>query len=94
MGLFLVNTYKVLSIFTDGAVVKNSPAKAEEGKRQRFDPWVGKLPWSRKWQPTPELLPGKSHGQRSLVGYSLWGCKESDTTECGNIHIRSESDIV
>ena len=37
--------------------------------------------WRRKWQPTPVLLPGKFHGQRSLVGYSPWGCKESDTTE-------------
>ena len=40
-----------------------------------------KIPWRRKWQPTPVLLPGKSHGRRSLVGYSPWGCKESDTTE-------------
>ena len=39
------------------------------------------VPWRRKWQVTPVLLPGKSHGQRSLVGYSLWGRKESDTTE-------------
>ena len=46
----------------------------------RFDPWVGKIPWRRKWQPTPVLLPGKSHGQRSLVGYSPWGRKESDMT--------------
>ena len=37
--------------------------------------------WRRKWQPTPVVLPGKSHGQRSLVGYSPWGRKESDTTE-------------
>ena len=37
--------------------------------------------WRRKWQPTPVFLPGKSHGLRSLVGYSPWGCKESDTTE-------------
>ena len=37
--------------------------------------------WRRKWQPTPVLLPGKSHGQRSLAGYSPWGHKESDTTE-------------
>ena len=42
---------------------------------------VGKIPWRRKWQPTPVLLPGKSHGQRSLVGYSPWGRQESDTTE-------------
>ena len=46
-----------------------------------FDPWVKKIPWRRKWQPSPVLLPGKSHGQRSLVGYSPWDCKESDTTE-------------
>ena len=50
-------------------------------RRPGFDPWVGKIPWRRKWQPTPVLLPGKSHGQRNLVGYSPWGCKESDTTE-------------
>ena len=43
--------------------------------RQGFDPWVGKIHWRRKWQPTPVFLPGKSHGQRSLVGYSPWGCK-------------------
>ena len=49
--------------------------------RPRFYPWVGKIPWRRNWQPAPVLLPGKSHGWRSLVGYSPWGCKESDTTE-------------
>ena len=49
--------------------------------RPGFDPWVGKIPWRRKWQSTPVLLPGKSHGQRSLVGYSPWGRKESDMTE-------------
>ena len=43
--------------------------------RLRFSPWVGKIPWRRKWQPTPVFLSGKSHGQRSLVGYSPWGCK-------------------
>ena len=46
-----------------------------------FNPWVGKILWRRKWQPTPVLLPGKSHGWRSVVGYSPWGHKESDTTE-------------
>ena len=49
--------------------------------RHRFDPWVGKIPWSRKWQPTLVFLPGQSHGQKSLVGYSPWGHKELDTTE-------------
>ena len=41
-----------------------------ETKRHRFDPWVRKTPWRRKWQPTPVFLPGESHGQRSLAGYS------------------------
>ena len=44
-------------------------------RRQGFDPWVEQIPWKRKWQPTPICLPGKSHGQRSLVGYSL-GCRK------------------
>ena len=50
-------------------------------RRTGFDSWVGKIPWRRKWQPTPVFLPGESHGQRSLVGYSQWGHKESDTIE-------------
>ena len=44
-------------------------------------PGEGRTPWRRKWQPTPVVLPGKSHGQRSLVGYSPWGCKELDTAK-------------
>ena len=47
--------------------------------RCRFDPWVGKISWCQRWQPTPVSLPEESHGQRSLVGYSPWGPKESDT---------------
>ena len=46
-----------------------------------FDTLVGKIPWRRQWQHTPVFLPGKSHEQRSLVGYSPRGCKESDMTE-------------
>ena len=61
-------------------VLKNLPAKVED-MRHGFDPWVGKNPWRRKWQPTPIFLPGNFHGQRSLAGYSPWGRKESDTTE-------------
>ena len=61
-------------------MVKGLPAMQEMHKRHRFNPWVGKIPWSRKWQPAPVFLPGKSHGQRNLVGYSLWGCKELDMT--------------
>ena len=43
--------------------------------KPEFDPWVGKIPWRRKWQPTAVFLPGKSHGQRSLEGYSPWVVK-------------------
>ena len=50
-------------------------------RKPRFDPWVRKIPWRRKWQPTPVFLLEKSHGQKSLVGCSPWGLKESDTTE-------------
>ena len=50
-------------------------------RRHRFDLWVRKIPWRRKWQPTPVFLPGESQGRPGLVGCHLWGCTESDTTE-------------
>ena len=59
--------------FPGGSSVKNPPVMQETW----FNPWVGKIPWRREWQPTPVFLPGESHGQRSLVGYSPWCCKES-----------------
>ena len=52
-----------------------------QSRRHGFDPWVEKIPWRRKWHPTPVFLPGKSHRQRNLVRYSPWGCKELDTTK-------------
>ena len=60
-------------------VVKNLPANAGDVTDVGLIP--GKIPWRRKWQPTPVLLPEESHGQRSLEGCSPWGHKESDTTE-------------
>ena len=51
-----------------------------------FNPWVGKIPWSRKWQPTPVFLPEESPGRRSLIGYSPQGRKESDMTEWVHFH--------
>ena len=44
-----------------------------QSRRCRFHPQVGKIPWRRKWQPTPVFLPGKSHGKKNLGSYSLWG---------------------
>ena len=61
-------------------MVKRLPA-LRETRVQSMGPWVRKIPWKRKWQPTPLLLPGKSHGWKSLVVYSPWGSKESDMTE-------------
>ena len=66
--------------FPSDTVVKNLPANAGT-RRSRLDPWVGKIPWRRAWQPTPVFLPGESHGQRSLEGYCPWSRKESDMTE-------------
>ena len=67
--------------FPSGTSGKEPTWQSRICKRLRFDPWVGKIPWGRTWQPTPVILPGESHGQRSLVGCSPWGCKESPVTE-------------
>ena len=56
-------------------------------RRPGFNPWVGKIPWRRGWLPTPVSLSGEFHGQRSLVGYSPRGLKESDTTERLTLYI-------
>ena len=61
-------------------MVKNPPANAGD-RRHKFDPWVGKIPWRRAWQPTPISLPGESHGQRSLADYSQWDFRDLDMTE-------------
>ena len=60
-------------------------------RRRRLDPWVGKIPWRRKWLPTPVFLPGEFHGQRSLVSYSPWGHKESDMTQRLILWVRTYS---
>ena len=59
--------------------------------RHGFEPWLGKIPWRGKWKPTPVFLPGKFHGQRSLVGYSPWGHNESDTTEHTRVHTHTHT---
>ena len=60
---------------------KESACQCRRHRRHGFNPRVGKIPWRRKWQPAPVFLTSKLHGQRSVVGYSSRGCKESDTTE-------------
>ena len=66
-----------------GSVAKNLSANIGDAG-DGFSPWVGKTLWRRKWLPTLAFLPGKSHRQRSLVGWSPWGRKESDKTEHAN----------
>ena len=61
--------------------------QSKRHKRHRFDPWVGKIPCSRKWQLTPVFLPGEFNGQRSLAGYFPWGCRELDTTGRLSTHV-------
>ena len=65
-------------------MVKNPPCQCRRWDRHRFDPWVRKIPWKRKWHPTLVFLLGEIHGQRSLTGYNPPGYKELDTTECLN----------
>ena len=60
---------------------KGPAGQCRRCKRSEFNPWIGRIPWRRKWHPSLVFLPGESHGQRNLVGYSPWGCKESNTTE-------------
>ena len=79
---FLICGYYGVHIsFPGGATGKEPACQFRRYKRRWFIPWVRKIPWRRKWQPTPVFLPGESCGQRSLEGYSPWGCRELDTTE-------------
>ena len=70
---------------------KESACQRSRHRRCDFDSWVGKIPWRRKWQPTLVFLPGKFHGQKSLVGYSPWGHKESDTTDYMHTHTHTHT---
>ena len=75
--------------------LKNLPANAGDIRDAGSIPGCGRFPEEKKWQPTPVFLPGKSHGQRSLVGYSPWGCKASVTNECTRVctctHVHTHS---
>ena len=83
---FLLSLLRLMThIVPSGSDGKESACNA---KHSGLDPWVRKIPWRRAWQPTPALLPGESHGQKSLVDYSPWGHKESDMTEAAE-HTRA-----
>ena len=78
---FQIPWCQVIWGFPDGTSCKESACQCRRPKRQGFDPWVGKIPWRRAQQPPPLLLPGETHGQRSLEGYGPQGHKEWDMTE-------------
>ena len=69
-AFFLKNTLMNLPVSD-----KEPICQCRKYKRCEFNPWVGKIPWRRAWQPTPVFLTGEYHGQRSLPGYSPWGRK-------------------
>ena len=75
--LLYIYSLRIGKGFPSGSVVKNSLINA--GATGSI-PGSGRFPWRKKWQPTPVFLPGKFHGQRSQVGYSIWGHKELDMT--------------
>ena len=71
---------------------KESACQCRRHRRREFSPWVRKIPWRKNWQSAPVFLPGKFHGQRSLVGYNSWDPKESDMTECTYTHIQTQTE--
>ena len=81
---------KTMPSFPGGTSGKESTCQSRRCRRCGFDPWVRKIPWRRKWQPTPVFLPEKFHGQRSLTDYSPWYCKESDVAKQLNTHTQGQ----
>jgi len=81
LSSFILEVIYLVILFPGGASGKEPSCQCSRQKRLRFSPWVWKILWRREWLPTPVFLSGQSHGQRSLVGFSPWGHKESDRTE-------------
>ena len=81
MVRFLVKTLFLIYRWPSFPRWHSGKEPTSQSRRLRFSPWIGKIPWRRKWQPTPVFLPGKSRRLRSLAGCSPWGRKELDTTE-------------
>ena len=79
--------------FPGGSVIKDLPANAGDTGDSGSIPGLERFPWRRKWQSISVFLPGKSHGQRSPVGYSWWGHKESDMTEHARTHFECTTPV-
>ena len=78
MDYYFKGNLRIYMDFSGGSESKECACKAGDTGSILVS---GRFPWRKKWQPTPVFLPGESHGQRSLVGYSPWGRKKLDTTE-------------
>ena len=92
---YLINgLYAYVWGFPGGSVVKNPPASAGNSRDVGSIPRGGKIPWRRKWQPIRVFLPGKSHGERSLVGQSPQGRKELDEAECVHVHTHTYNKVL
>ena len=88
--IFIITLIKIYYTLADPLPTwdtgKESTCQYKRGKRCGFDSWVRKIPWKKKWPPAPVFLSGKFHGQTSLLSYSPWGPKESDTTKHTHMH--------
>ena len=73
LSILMYHIKRILCLLLDFPGWLCGKESACQCRRHEFSPWVGKIPWRRKWQPTPVFLPGKAHGQRNLVSYSPWG---------------------
>ena len=80
--------------FPGGTSGKEPACQCRRHKRRGFDPWVGTIPWRRKWQPTPVFLPGEFHGQRSLSGYCPWGRRVGHSWETNTFPLHFQSDLI
>ena len=92
-SIVIINNLKQSS-FSVGFNGKESICQCKKHKRCRFNPWVRKIPLSRKWQSTPLFLPEKSYGQWNLVGYSPQGCKELNMTERTRAHTHTHTHTI
>ena len=81
MTFFFPSVYNNLRVSQVAQVGKSLLANPGDIRDSGSIPGTGRFPWKRAWQPTPVFLPGKSHGLRSLAGYSPEGCKDLDITE-------------
>ena len=82
----LMSSFNLDYLILTSLVAQTVKASAYNAGDPSLIPGLGRFPWTGKWQPTPVLLPEKSHGWRNLVGYSPWGCKESNTIEQLHFH--------